>query len=155
MARGVVGERGDFFRRAAGGDLAAGFAPFGPQVDDPVGRLDDVQVVLDHQHRVAQVDQPVEHGQQLADVVEVQAGRRLVEDVERVAGVDAGQFRGQLDPLGFAARERGRRLAQRQITQPDFVASWPAAGRSRGKFSKNASASSIRMSSTSAIERPR
>ena len=78
----VVRQRGDLFGRAGGDDVAAGFAAFGPEVDDPVGRLDHVEVVLDHEHRVAQVDQPAEHGQQLLDVVEVQAGGRLVEDVE-------------------------------------------------------------------------
>ena len=32
------------------------------------------------------VDEPLQHAEQLADVLEVQARRRLVEDVERVAG---------------------------------------------------------------------
>ena len=58
-------------------------AGLGAQVDDPVGRLDDVEVVLDDDDRVAQIDQAVQHVEQLADVVEVQAGRRLVEEVER------------------------------------------------------------------------
>ena len=38
---------------------AAGVSAFGPEVDDVVGRLDDVEVVLDEQHRVAGVDEPV------------------------------------------------------------------------------------------------
>jgi hypothetical protein len=42
--------------------------------------------VLDDDHRVALVDQFVQHFQQLGDVVEVQAGGRLVENVERAAG---------------------------------------------------------------------
>ena len=151
----LSGQCGDFLGRAGGDDLAARVAPFGPQVDDPVGRLDHVQIVLDHQHRVAQVDQPVEHGQQLLDVVEVQAGGRLVEDVERVAGVDAGQFGGQLDALGLAAGERGRGLAQRQVAQADFLQAGQQPRRSAGKFSKNSTASSTRMSSTSAIDWPR
>ena len=65
-------------------------AGLGAQVDDPVGRLDHVEVVLDDDDRVAQVDQAVEHVEQLADVVEVQAGRRLVEDVERSCRCWAG-----------------------------------------------------------------
>ena len=36
------------------------------------------------EHRVAGVDQPVQRDQQPLDVGEMQAGRRLVEDVERV-----------------------------------------------------------------------
>ena len=45
--------------------------------------LIDVQVVLDHQHRVAGVDEVVQHLEQQLDVGEVQAGRRLVEQVQR------------------------------------------------------------------------
>jgi hypothetical protein len=30
---------------------------FGPEVDDPVGRLDDVQVVFDHHNGIAVVHQ--------------------------------------------------------------------------------------------------
>ena len=77
---------GDFLRRAARHDPAAAGAAFGAEVDDPVGRLDDVEIVLDHQHRVAGVDEVVQHLQQQLDVGEVQAGRRLVEQVERAAG---------------------------------------------------------------------
>ncbi len=95
-----------------GDDLAAAGAPFGPQVDDPVGRFDHVQIVLDHQHRVAGVDEVVQHLQQHLDVGEVQAGRRLVEQVERLAGALLHQLAGQLDPLGLAAGERRRRLAE-------------------------------------------
>ena len=64
---------------------AAAGAALGTEVDDPVGRLDDVEVVLDHHDRVAVVAQPVQHGEQHLDVVEVQACRRLVEDVQRAA----------------------------------------------------------------------
>jgi hypothetical protein len=73
-------------RRADRDDLAAAVAAFGPEIQQPVGGLDDLEIVLDHHHGVALVDQLVEHFQQLLDVVEVQAGGRLVEDVERAAG---------------------------------------------------------------------
>ena len=75
------------------------------KVDDPVGGLHHVEIVLDHQHGVALIDQTTEHVQQLADVLEVQAGRRLVEDVDGVAGAAFGQLTSELDPLGFAARQ--------------------------------------------------
>ena len=81
----LAGQPGDLFGRAGGDDLAAAVAALGAEVDDPVGGLDDVEVVLDDDHRVALLDQLVEHLEQLADVLEVQAGGRLVEDVERSA----------------------------------------------------------------------
>ena len=36
---------------------------------------------------------------------------------KRAARADASQFRGQLDPLSFAAAERGALLAQRDVPQ--------------------------------------
>src|SRR3546814_12299184 len=93
-------------------DLAAFDAAFGAKVDHPVGGLDDVAVVLDHHHRVALLDQRVEHFQQFADVVEMEAGGGLVEDVARVAGGPPAEFLGELDALRLAARERGRLLAE-------------------------------------------
>ncbi len=41
------------FRRAGNQDAAAAAAALGAEVDDPVGRLDDVQVVLDDDDGVA------------------------------------------------------------------------------------------------------
>ena len=79
-------------RRARGDDLAAAVAALGPEVDDPVGRLDDLEIVLDDDDRVALVDQLVQHLEQLRHVVEVEAGGRLVEDVERAAGGALGEF---------------------------------------------------------------
>ena len=76
---------GDLLGRADRDDLAAGLAAFRPEVDEVVGLLDHVEIVLDHEHRVAAVDEPLQHLEQLLDVGEVQAGRRLVEDVERLA----------------------------------------------------------------------
>jgi sulfoxide reductase heme-binding subunit YedZ len=63
---------------------AAGVAAFGPQVDDPVGFGDDVQVVFDHDHAVAAVHQPVQHADQLLHVGHVQAHGGLVQHVQRV-----------------------------------------------------------------------
>jgi len=49
----------DLFRRAGGDQPAPSLASLGPQVDDPVGGLDDLHVVLDNQHGVAGVDKAV------------------------------------------------------------------------------------------------
>ena len=59
--------------------------------------------MLDDEDRVAQVHEAVDDAEQLADVVEVQAGGRLVEDVERASGVRLAQLAGQLDALRLAA----------------------------------------------------
>jgi hypothetical protein len=55
--------------------MAAGIAAFGAEIDDPVGGLDDFEIVLDDEHRVAGLDQRVQYVEELADIVEMQPGR--------------------------------------------------------------------------------
>src|SRR6478609_7421114 len=73
------------FRRADRDKLAAGVAAFGAEVYQPVGGLDDVEVVLDHQNRVAAVGEPLQDVEQALDVGKVQAGGRLVQDIDGLA----------------------------------------------------------------------
>ena len=75
---------GHLRRRSRRDDPAAFLARAGPDVDHPVRAGDHAHVVLDDDHGVAGVDQPVELTDQLLDVGRMQTGRRLVEDVERV-----------------------------------------------------------------------
>ena len=92
----------------------------GTEVDDVVGGADRALVVLDDDHRVAEVAQPLERPDQLLVVALVQADRGLVEDVEDAdqAGADLGR---EPDPLRLAAGERGRGALQRQVADPDRV----------------------------------
>jgi hypothetical protein len=76
----------DLLRRAGGDDLTAAVATFRAEVDDLVGGLDDFEIVLDDDHGVALVGEFVQHLQKLLDVVEVHAGGRFVENIERAAG---------------------------------------------------------------------
>src|SRR5262245_28746600 len=54
------GHAGHLFRRSRGYHATSGLATLGTEIDEVVGRLDDVEIVLDHDHRVAAVDQAVE-----------------------------------------------------------------------------------------------
>ena len=47
----------------------------------------------------------------------MEAGRRFIQDVQRLPRLRAGQLGGQLHALGFATRQRRGRLAQREIIQ--------------------------------------
>ena len=111
----------DLLRRAGGDDRAAGIAAFRAEIDDVVGGLDDVEIVLDDEQRVAGFEQLLERRQQLRDVVEVQARRRLVEDVEQPLAAVRRKVRGDLDPLRLSARQRRRRLAEAQVAEADLV----------------------------------
>jgi hypothetical protein len=95
------GARGDELGgRALEDDLTALVAGAGAEVDDPVGVRHDRLVVLDDDHRLAAVDEAVEQAQQLLDVGEVQARRRLIEDID-IAFLS--HARGQFEPLALAA----------------------------------------------------
>ena len=114
-------------RRALANDLAARVAALRTEVDQPVGRADDVEVVLDHQQRMPGIDQAAKRAQQLRDVVEVQARGRLVEEKQRAARRRAArplvrrrQMAGELQALRLAAGKRRHRLAELEIVQPDF-----------------------------------
>src|SRR5712692_7482747 len=85
---------GHLLGRAGGDDAATGGAALGAEVDDPVGGLDDLEVVLDDDYRVAGVDQRLQDVEQLADILEMEAGGWLVEDVEGAAGRPARQLLG-------------------------------------------------------------
>jgi len=61
--------------------------------------------MLDEQHRVAGVDETVERVEQSFDVGQMQAGGRLVEDVDgMLRALQRTQLRRDLDPLRLAAR---------------------------------------------------
>ena len=119
MRRGGCGK---ILGRALQYHAAAAVAALGSEVDDPVGLRHDVEVVLDHQHRVAGVDQAMQHADQLLDIGHVQADGRLVEDVERVRlGAHLGELGDELDALRFAAGQRRALLAEREVAEADVL----------------------------------
>ena len=136
-------------RRALEDDTAAFMAGAGAEVDGPVGVRHHGLAVLDDDHRLARVHQPVQQPQQVLDVGEVQAGGRLVEHVDPAL---VAHVRGQLQPLPLAAGERGERLAQAQVAQPHIGHAPQDAGRGRRirLAGAEAAASSTGRSSTSA-----
>ena len=99
------------------------------KVDDIIGRLDHVEVVLDDHDRMAVVDQSVQAIKQPIDVGEVQTGRRLVENVQIVfTAFELAKFASKLDALGFAAGEDRRRMAELEVSESEFVQDRDLAG---------------------------
>ena len=127
MAGQRIGVGGDLGRRPLGDDLAAMHARARADVDDIIGGPDRVLVVLDHDHRVAEVAQAPQRVEQARVVALVQADRRLVEHIEH-ARQPRADLRSEPDALALAARQRARRARQRQIVEPD-VAQEGRAGR--------------------------
>ena len=89
-------------------------------VDDPVGRAHHLLVVLDDEHGVAEVAQPLERRDQPAVVALVQPDRRLVEDVEHADELRA-DLRREPEPLRLAAGERLRGAVELEVADADVV----------------------------------
>lgn len=140
----------DFLRRAGRDDGATAAAALGAKVDDIVSTLNDVEIVFDDDDRVTRIDKLVQDLDQAVDIRDVQAGGRLIEDIDSLPGVAAGQFIGQLDALRFAAGQRRGGLAQLDITEADFLQSLQFAG-NFGMLAKKTQASSTVISNTSEI----
>src|SRR4051812_46598485 len=75
--------------------------------------------MLDDDQRVANLDECVEAVHQLYYVGKVKSGGRLIEHEQGAAVPLGGQAGGKLEPLGFAAGERGCRLAETDIIEAD------------------------------------
>ena len=82
----------EIFRRAGTHQLPSALPALGPKVDNPVRRLDHIKVVLDHDHRVALIPEPVQDAQKLADVMKVKAGCGFIEDIQSASGRAFGEF---------------------------------------------------------------
>src|SRR5687768_5219455 len=85
-----------------------------------IRRLDDVEVVFDHDQTAAVIDQCTECREKFIDVVEVETGRRLVENKERVRARLLREVSRKLYSLSFTAGKRRRGLAESEITEADL-----------------------------------
>ena len=123
-AQVLAGERGrvalDLGGRALRDDLAAVLAGPGPHVDHVVGRVDRLLVVLDHDHRVAQVAQALERVDEPRVVALVQADRGLVEHVHH-AGEPRADLAGEADALRLAAGEGVCRAGEGEVVETHVV----------------------------------
>ena len=90
----------------------------GADVEHVIGEPDRVLVMLDHDHGIAEVAQPLQRLQQPRVVALVQADRGLVQHVEH-AGQPRADLRGEADALAFAAGQRAGGAREREIIQAD------------------------------------
>ena len=79
--------------RAGTHDIATRIAAFGTQIDQPIRRSNDIEVVLDDEQRMTSSDQSTKRTEQLFNVIEVQPGGRLVEDKQRAESPGFGPYR--------------------------------------------------------------
>ena len=73
------------FWRSRAYNFAAPAAALGTQIDHPIRRLDDFQIVLDDDNRSPCFNKTAKRRQEFADVVKMQPRRRLVERCKAAA----------------------------------------------------------------------
>ena len=120
LAGQALGRGQDLGGRALGDHDAAVDAGAGAHVDHVVGLADRVLVVLDHDHRVAEVAEVLQRLEQAVVVPLMQPDRGLVEHVEHARQARA-DLRGEADPLALAARKRAGIARERQIAEADVL----------------------------------
>ena len=72
--------------------------------------------MLNDDDGVAAVDKFLQHFHQNADILKVEARRRLVEDIERLARIALGEFCSELHALALTTGKRGAALTKFDIT---------------------------------------
>jgi len=77
----------DHFRCPFGHNLAAPDSGAGAEIDDPVGLLDDIGIVLDDHQRVAACEQFLETAHKFFYIVEMESGGRFIENKQGIADV--------------------------------------------------------------------
>ena len=96
-------------------------SPFIPtlraQINDPVGGLDHIHVVLDYQDGVALGYQALEGLQKSLNIIEVETGGGFIKDEELCSLLVQFQMPGKLEALGLASGEGVDGLAQPHIPQ--------------------------------------
>src|SRR3989442_37839 len=103
----------------AGGDhLATMPTRARAEVYDVVGRANRLLVVLHDEHRVAEVAQLLECGEQPRVIALMQADRRLIQDVQH-ADESAADLRCETDALRFATGECDGRTIEREVIESD------------------------------------
>ena len=101
---------GDLLWRALRNNLATPLSSLRSKVNQPIGGLDDVEIVFNYQQGMTGIDETLENLQQDAHVVEMQTGRGLIEHEEGRFGfgsLGVGKFRKMADEfeaLAFATR---------------------------------------------------
>ena len=110
----------DLFWRAFGDDLAAMDTGARAHIDDMVSGQDSVFVMLDNEHRVAEVAQAFQGLEQAFIVPLVEADAWLVEHVEHALQARA-DLAGETDALALAARQRAGGARQGEVFKADRI----------------------------------
>ena len=108
---------GDVLRCSGADNRAATIAAFGTKINQPVRRLDDIEIVFNHKNSISLIDQARQNDQQATNIFEMKTSRWLVKQVHRVARRTLCKFARQLHTLRFTARQSGCGLTKSNIAE--------------------------------------
>ena len=91
-------------RSARSDNLATASTALRTDVDEVVGNLYYIEVMLDDDGRIAAIDQLVDYAQQLANILKMETRRRLIQDVKRAARIGFRKFGREFYTLALTAR---------------------------------------------------
>lgn len=92
-----------FLDRSRRNNSAAAGAAFRPEIDHVIRTLDNVQVMLDHNHGIAHIHQAHQNIQQFLDIGKMQTNGRFVQDIQGIAVHFLAQFPSQFNPLRLSS----------------------------------------------------
>ena len=102
-------------------NATAVYARIRAKVNNPVRALDHIEVVFNHHDAVAETTQAIQAFEQSADIFKMEARRRFIEQVKRLARPRAAQFRSNLHTLRFATTQSCGGLPKRKIAKTHFA----------------------------------
>ena len=94
---------------------------FRPDIDDIIRRLDDIQIMLNDNDRVAAVRQSSQNLDQFFHIGKMKACRRLVQNIDGLSGTSSGKLCSQLDALCLPAGKLCGGLSQTDVRKPNIV----------------------------------
>src|SRR5690554_1441974 len=77
--------------------------------------------MLDHEDGIAELDEPLKDLEEALDIFKMKPRRRLIEEIERLAGFALCELAAELDALRLATAQRRRGLAELDIAEADLL----------------------------------
>lgn len=89
----------NFLRSPAGNDSSSAVSSFRSHINDIIRRLYNIQIMFDDHNAVSPLYQLLKDLRQLADILKMQTGCGLIQDVNSLSRGSSGKLRRQLDSL--------------------------------------------------------
>ncbi len=117
----TCGVKGDFFGSSFDQELSTSITTFWSEIDDPVSRLDHVELVFNDENSVPFICESMKDFEELFNVREVESCCGFIEDIEGAPCGATAELFGEFDTLGFSTREGRRRLSKSDVAETHIL----------------------------------